>query len=179
MVYVALLRGINVGGHTAVSMSVLKEGFESLGYTRVATYINSGNVIFTCPKTDPLELEAAIESMITNKFGHTVLVVVRNIQEINYIINNVPTDWFTTKTKKCNVIFLHHSIDSPDVIAGAKPKQEIEECEYLPGVILWAAQTSDLTKSAMVKLSKSPHYKSMTVRNLATTLKIQELMQRV
>ena len=46
MVYVALLRGINVGGKNIVEMARLKQAFEELGFTSVKTYINSGNVIF-------------------------------------------------------------------------------------------------------------------------------------
>ena len=46
-VFVALLRGVNVGGNNIVSMRELKESFEELGFAQVSTYINSGNVIFT------------------------------------------------------------------------------------------------------------------------------------
>ena len=48
-VYVALLRGVNVGGNNMISMSALKESFTALGFAQVTTYINSGNIMFSCP----------------------------------------------------------------------------------------------------------------------------------
>ena len=61
MMYVALLRGINVGGNNTVSMTQLKKLFEELGYKDITTYINSGNVIFSNGQTNPRQLEEEIE----------------------------------------------------------------------------------------------------------------------
>ncbi len=176
MVYVALLRGINVGGKTTVSMAVLKKCFEDLGYESVKTYINSGNVIFKAKKTGARDLEIDIENIVQKTFGHALKVVVRSISEIEKIIKAIPKDWLTTTDKKCNVIFLRHEIDKPELVSQLTPKPGIEELVYQPGTLLWAAKTSDLTKSSMVKLSGHAAYKQMTIRNLNTTRKIYELM---
>jgi uncharacterized protein (DUF1697 family) len=147
--YVALLRGINVGGNTIISMAKLKESFESLGYQNVKTYINSGNIIFNHSSKDTVELESQIEKMIVKDFSLQVRVVVRSLEQYE------------------------------DILRDLHPKPGIEEVQYHPGVVFWAAKTSDLTKSNMIKLSKSALYKEMTVRNLNTTRKIYSMMCEV
>jgi uncharacterized protein (DUF1697 family) len=177
--YVALLRGINVGGNAIINMVKLKGCFEDLGYKSVKTYINSGNVIFVSALKDIGNLEAQIEKTIEENFSLNVRVVVRNFEQMEKLIHQMPKNWDALdKEHKYNVIFLSSRIDNPGILKGLQPKPEIEELHYHPGVLFWAAKTSDLTKSNMIKLSKSAFYKEMTVRNLNTTQKIYELMQR-
>ena len=76
MNYVALLRGINVGGNRKVPMADLKDCFEKLGHTEVKTYINSGNVIFTSETSDIQKLREALENEIEKTFGFFVDVLV-------------------------------------------------------------------------------------------------------
>ena len=66
--YVALLRGINVGGKNLIKMPALKASFEANGFQYVATYIQSGNVIFGSPETRPAELTRRIETMLAAAF---------------------------------------------------------------------------------------------------------------
>jgi uncharacterized protein (DUF1697 family) len=85
--HVALLRGINVGGRTKVPMTELKGVFEEMGYTDVATYIQSGNVVFdgtTAPKS------AAIEHRIAEAFGFDIAVVLRTSKELEAVIEANP-----------------------------------------------------------------------------------------
>ncbi|MEZ4194988.1 MAG: DUF1697 domain-containing protein [Candidatus Paceibacterota bacterium] len=82
--YVALLRGINVGGNNKVEMTKLKVCFESLGYNNVITYINSGNIIFETKKTDTKKLTEEIEKVIKDTFKLNIKVLLRdslNIQK--------------------------------------------------------------------------------------------------
>ena len=67
--HVALLRGINVGGRNKVSMAELREVVALLGHTGVATYIQSGNVLFSTAETDNAKLAGALESAIEDRFG--------------------------------------------------------------------------------------------------------------
>jgi uncharacterized protein (DUF1697 family) len=69
--FVALLRGVNVGGKNMISMKSLKESFERLGFTQVSTYINSGNIIFTTKETDPRKLEKKIEQMLSKEYSRS------------------------------------------------------------------------------------------------------------
>ncbi len=177
--YVALLRGINVGGNNKVSMAALKVCFEELGFSDVVTYINSGNIIFRAQDTDPRKLEPKIETCLHATFSFPISVAVRSFDDMQAIIQNLPQSWKTPDGLKCNVIFLRPAIDSPSITDGLKPKPDIEEVHYHPGVLFWSANTSDLTRTNMVKLSSEPIYKEMTIRIVNTVRKIYEIMKTV
>jgi uncharacterized protein (DUF1697 family) len=178
IIYVALLRGINVGGNGIISMKDLKVGFEKAGFKNVVTYINSGNVVFQSSEKDPRKVEKKIETMLAKEYDFVCKVVVRNQAEIEKLLKSVPKSWKNTD-RKCNVIFLRHAIDSKDILKGLSTKSDIEEVVYKPGVLFWSALTGDLGQSTMIKLSSKPIYKEMTVRNLNTTKKIFELMSKM
>jgi hypothetical protein len=63
--YVALLRGINVGGNNLIKMADLKACFEKLDLAEVATYIQSGNVLFSTTETDKTRLINTISLPLT------------------------------------------------------------------------------------------------------------------
>ena len=86
MVYVALLRGINVGGNNSISMSKLKECFETLGFKNVKTYINSGNVIFSGAKKSNRVLEKTLEEKVHKQFNFPVTIVIYTKDEIDSIV---------------------------------------------------------------------------------------------
>jgi uncharacterized protein (DUF1697 family) len=178
-VYVALLRGINVGGKTKVTMAELKLCFERLGFGRVTTYINSGNVIFTSPQKDPRILEKTIERSLQATFSLPINTVVRSQTEIKNLLDHLPASWRSDAAQKCNVIFLRPAIDSAKILEGLHPKPGIEELHYYPGVLFWSAPSSNLGKSEMIKLSAKPIYKEMTVRILNTVRKIYDVMSAV
>lgn len=176
MIYVALLRGVNVGGKNRVKMTTLATGLHQAGLSDVTTYINSGNVIFRYPKDSNEKIEKLIERVIEQIFDLKIKLVVQDINKIEQIVNSIPDSWAHDSTKKCNVIFLHSSIDNPNITQKLVIKPEIEELHYCPGALFWAAKTSDLTKSNMIKLSQHQMYQNMTVRNLNTTQKIYQIM---
>ncbi|MDF2667721.1 MAG: cytoplasmic protein [Paenibacillus sp.] len=89
--YVALLRGINVGGHKKIKMVELKRMFEGLGFQGVQTYIQSGNVLFES-KASAHILRQQIEKQIEEAFGFQVTVVLRTIEEMERIVRDCPYD---------------------------------------------------------------------------------------
>ena len=89
-VYIALLRGINVGGRKVILMADLKRVFENLGFPKVTTYIQSGNVIFRSEKKSELELENRINSGIKRSFHFDVKVIVKDLNEIAEIVRRNP-----------------------------------------------------------------------------------------
>lgn len=176
-IYLALLRGINVGGHSTVKMADLKDCFESLGYGKVRTYINSGNVVFAVANTDPRKLERTIEDALEQRFGFRIMVVVRNLEEVETLAGHVPKAWSKPGELKRNVMFLHHSAD-PAAVKRQAARQDIgEEVHYYPGVLFWSAPTSNVGKSNMLKLIGTPLYKAMTIRTLSTVYKLLDLMR--
>ncbi len=74
--YVALLRGINIGGHKKIKMADLRELFLSLGFHHVKTLLASGNAVFDTAPTDTGTLVETIETAITKAFGHDISVIV-------------------------------------------------------------------------------------------------------
>jgi uncharacterized protein (DUF1697 family) len=80
--YVALLRGINVGGAHKVPMSDLRTLFETLGHADVRTYIQSGNVVFTAKAGTPARVRAALEKSVAGEFGFDVTVLLRTAPEL-------------------------------------------------------------------------------------------------
>jgi uncharacterized protein (DUF1697 family) len=89
MRYIALLRGVNVGGHT-VKMDRLRALFEALGYTAVTTYIASGNVIFETDQTDSVMLEQQIEGHLHEALGYAVKTFLRTSAELAAVASYVP-----------------------------------------------------------------------------------------
>ena len=88
--HVALLRGINVGGRNRVAMAALREVVEGLGHTGVATYIQSGNVVFTSEETDTATLAAALERAIADQLGVQPKVVVLTREELAQVVADNP-----------------------------------------------------------------------------------------
>lgn len=89
--YIAILRGINIGGHRRVAMKALKELFESLGFRDVMTYVQSGNVVFRSPENKPAELfSEMINEAIRGQFGFNVPVICRTKGAWNETIHNSP-----------------------------------------------------------------------------------------
>src|SRR2546430_1985444 len=137
--FVALLRGINVGGNNMIRMSSLKTSFERMGFTDVTTYINSGNSIFRAKDGDARKLEKTIERMLEREYKLGCKVVVRSFAEMAALITSLPKTWNDDERWKYNVIFLRHSIDLEDVVDRLNAQRDIEEVVYRPGTLLWSA----------------------------------------
>lgn len=178
-VFVALLRGVNVGGNNMISMSALKKSFEALGFNDVVTYINSGNIIFKSEEADARKLETKIEKMLSKEYQLESRVVLRSLSEMEKLVQNLPENWTADRDWRYNVIFLRHTIDSEKILAELEIKKDIEEVVYCPGALLWSAQISELTRTNMLKLSSRKMYLDMTIRNQNTTRKLYELMKKV
>ncbi|SCW51085.1 Uncharacterized conserved protein, DUF1697 family [Paenibacillus tianmuensis] len=88
-IYIALLRGINVGGHNKIKMAELKRTLETMGLYRVQTYIQSGNVLFESEEI-PETLRLRIEGEIRAVFGISITVVMRTAEELERIIADCP-----------------------------------------------------------------------------------------
>lgn len=86
--YIALLRGINVGGHKKILMSDLRSLFESLGFEEVTTYIQSGNVVFSSEKDT--DLPSKISNAIESKYGFNVPILIKKASELDEIVSKCP-----------------------------------------------------------------------------------------
>jgi uncharacterized protein (DUF1697 family) len=106
MRYIALLRGINVGGNTMIKMPELKTSFEKLGFKNVVSYINSGNLAFDTTKTAEGKLVAKLEKAITADFGLQIQVMVREQGSIVDVLTNNPFKGEFESHKEMHVLFM-------------------------------------------------------------------------
>ncbi len=176
MRYVALLRGINVGGKALVKMADLKACLEELGFDDVSTYIASGNLLFRSGERDAATLERKIERAIEQRFRLPVKVVVLDCAAYGRIAEAIPKEWIGDATLRANVAFVRRGTDAKQVVRELRPDPAIEEVKAIDGAILWATRRDAINRSVMRKLIAGAAYKELTVRNLNTTLKLQELL---
>jgi uncharacterized protein (DUF1697 family) len=174
--YVALLRGINVGGKTLVKMAELRTCLEQLGFDDVSTYIASGNVLFASDEKDAAKLTTTIEHAIEQRFELPVKVVVLDRKTYARIVKAIPKSWVGDATMRANVAFVRPGTDAKQVVRDLEPDPAIEEVKAVDGAILWATRRDSLNRSAMRKLIAGAAYKELTVRNLNTTLKLHEML---
>lgn len=176
--YVALLRGINVGGKTKVEMAKLRVCFEQQKFSNVQTYINSGNVIFDSTKSES-EVIKIIENILKTSFGFDLKVVVRNFNQIKDLTANIPKTWVNDTAMRTDVIFLRPEIDNKDILNKIDIKPDIENIIYIPGAVVWNIDRKNVTRGSIVKLINTDLYSDMTIRNVNTVRKLAELMKNL
>ena len=175
MIYVALLRGINVGGNNKVSMKELKTLLDSLGFKNVSTYINSGNIIFESTAKDTNKITQKIEAGIKENFGLTIRVLVRDSKNIEKLCKALPAKWTNNTKMRTEIMFLWESMDSPSVIKKLKINP-VDTVKHIAGTVVWNFDRKDYNKSALPKIIGTEFYKNMTARNINTVRKLNQLM---
>jgi uncharacterized protein (DUF1697 family) len=178
MIYVALLRGINVGGNSKIEMNRLKALFESLGLEDVTTYINSGNIIFSSHK-DPELLDTTLENAIESEFKIKVPVVIKDQNTILNLIKKIPDHYTNDTEQKTDVIFLWKEVDSKKTLEELIIKPDYDRVEYISGAIVWNVLRKDVNKSGLLKIVGTQLYKKITIRNINTVRKIALLMDKI
>jgi uncharacterized protein (DUF1697 family) len=113
--HIALLRGINVGGRNRVAMADLRDVVTGLGHTDVATYIQSGNVVFTSKETDTTTLAAALERAIVDALGVAPKVVVLSRSELSQVVADNP--YPDEQNPKCLHAAFRNADMGPDEVA--------------------------------------------------------------
>lgn len=176
MVWVALLRGINVGGKNKVPMKQLAAAFERAGMTHVRTYINSGNVVFRSGENDPAAVGAALEAEIEAEIGFVPMLLVREGATIVAIAEALPAGWANDDVSKCDVMYLSREMDDPSALEHVTIKPDTDEVMYVPGAILWRVDRKLVGRSGLLKVMGTPLYKQITVRNCNTARKLAELV---
>lgn len=177
MIYVALLRGINVGGKNSIDMKLLKQAFERAGMRSVVTYINTGNIIFAVDDESKTNISHILEQAIQANFGLPIKVVVLSFDDYTQIINAIPESWTNDQQMKSDVMFLWDDINDKSILDKLVIKPDIDTVIYVAGAILWSVDKNNVTRSGMTKIVGTSIYRQMTVRNVNTTRKIYELMQ--
>ena len=178
MRYIALLRGINVGGNNKVAMSELKSCFEQAGFKNVLTYINSGNVIFESDETDTAKLVVICEAAIEKQFGFRVVCSVITAAELLAALKHA-TKWWNDGDAKHNALFVIAPKKADEIMtAVGEAKPEYEKVAAYHPIIFWSAPLKTFGRTRYSKIVGTKTYQSITIRNANTTLKLAELCQQ-
>ena len=180
MRYVALLRGINVGGKNLIKMTALKQCFEGRGFEDVSTYIQSGNVLFVPPKrVSRKELVRDVEAMLSDTFGVPLSVVLRSRTEMTAVVATAPKGFGREPAKyRYDVVFLKEPLTAAATMKQISMKEGVDQAWTGKGVIYLSRLTSRATSSRLNRIASLPIYKSMTIRNWNTTTKLLSLLER-
>jgi uncharacterized protein (DUF1697 family) len=173
--YVALLRGINVGGKNLVPMAKLRDTFLDTGFDDVSTYIASGNVLFS--STQPAaKLEHAIEAALEKRFGRLV-VVVRSQRQVRAVVDKAPKDFLALEgTHHRDAVFLKSPLTAAKAMKVVKLRDGVDQAWTGTGVVYFARLSAERQRSLMSKIVGTPEYQAMTIRSWSTATKLRALI---
>jgi uncharacterized protein (DUF1697 family) len=178
--YVALLRGINVGGSNLIRMAALKACFEAEGFREVATYIQSGNVLFTATRANPHTLTGQIEKALSKTFAYQSRVVVRSFEQMKATVEKAPRGFGRQPTAyRYDVIFLKDPLTPDEAMKSVTAKPGVDRVFPGDGVLYFSRLISRASQSHLSRVVGTPAYQNMTIRNWTTTGKLLDLMKRI
>jgi uncharacterized protein (DUF1697 family) len=175
--YLALLRGINVGGNNLIAMDELRGFFEGLGFGDVATYINSGNVLFRAPRQALGPLSERIEGELAKRVGRETRALVLTEAKLRAIVRDAPDEpGFGEDDHRTDAIFLFPPMTPARAWKVVEMKEGVDRAWKGKGVIYHARLTARATSSRMGRMVGTPAYQDMTIRSWGTITKLLQLM---
>lgn len=176
MRYVALLRGINVGGKNIIPMTGLKACFEDLGLSDVSTYIASGNVLFGAAGSARV-LAGRIERALTAGFRYQASVVLRSAAEMRTVVTRAPKGFGTDPAQyRYDVAFLKEPLTARVAIKQVPQREGVDQAYAGRGVVYFSRLVKRVTQSKLSRLTTLPIYQQMTLRNWNTTTRLLDLL---
>jgi uncharacterized protein (DUF1697 family) len=174
---VALLRGINVGGANVIPMAELRAAFETLGLVGVATYIQSGNVLFS-GGGDAVRLARRIERGLSEELGYSATIVLRSHAQMQAIVSGAPRGFGAAADRfRYDVVFLKEPLDAAEAMQSVRAREGVDEAHAGDGVIYFSRLIARASQSHLPRLVSTPVYRHMTIRNWNTTTKLLRLME--
>lgn len=178
MKYIALLRGINVGGNNKVSMADLKLALGEAGLTNVTTYINSGNVLFEANNADIERLTDLCERTIEQRFGFLVNCVVLSADSFRAAIDSAPTWWANGDVNmRSDALFvLRHGSASAVITVVGPVNNDYEWVDATDNVVFWTIDKRKYGKARLPKIIGSDAYRALSMRSSTTARKLYALL---
>ena len=175
--YLALLRGINVGGKNIIRMANLRGCFEAEGFRDVLTYIQSGNVIFRAPDSTSDALTVRIEEMLASAFDYQAKVVLRSREQMEAVVAGAPAGFGSQPDQyRYDTLFLRDSLTAEDAMREVLVRSGVDEAWAGDGVLYFSRLISQASRSYLSRLVSMPVYQEMTIRNWNTTTRLLRLM---
>jgi uncharacterized protein (DUF1697 family) len=170
--YVALLRGINVGGNNIIPMADLRACFEGGGFTDVATYIQSGNVVFSATGT-AADLTERIARMLSSAFSYDATLTIRTRSQMRATIERAPDGFGGEPDRfRYDAIYLMPPLTPAAAMREISLREGVDTIAAGPGVLYHSRLIALATQSRLSKIVASPIYPRITIRNWNTTTKL-------
>jgi len=177
--YAALLRGINVGGKNIIPMVTLRESFEAMGFTDVATYIQSGNVVLSANALDKGKLTRKIETTLTKTFGYASKIVLVSDRELERVVREAPPTFGTYPARyRYDVLFVIEPLTTAELLAHVTTTPGVDEVHGGEHALYFRRLLARATQSRLARIVGLPVYQSLTIRNWNTTTKLLALLRR-
>ncbi len=171
--YIALLKGINVGGYKKVPMADLRVQLTKSGLKQVRTYIQSGNVVFQSEYNNLDDIEASIQKTIQSFFGFEVSVLVRTRAHLKRIFDNCP---FPEEKKiKSYFTLLHHTPDEALIKVASEKVYKGEEYKIINDCIYFYCASGYGRAKFNINYFEKKLITTATARNYNTMVKLMEL----
>jgi uncharacterized protein (DUF1697 family) len=177
--YIALLRGINVGGNNLIKMLDLRSSFAAMGFTEVETYIQSGNVVFTSKQKNKAKLTAIIERALSDAFQYQSKVVVISAAELERVVAQAPKGFGRDMEQyRYDVLFVKEPLTTSEALADIPTTPGVDTSHSGDHAIYFRRLVSKAAQSKLNKLVQRPSYKNITIRNWNTTMKLMEMVRQ-
>ena len=185
MEYVALLRGINVGGTNKVVMSELREQIADEGYTNVRTYINSGNLVFeaevgTGPNTPHEDVAQTVEDVLARRYDFPIRLALLTAQDYLAELRNLP-DWWHGEVARRDALFYTRGLDRAHVRERIEAMEIGDEAVHFgQHAVFWAKfdEKTFLKTAYHKRLLREDFYRQVTIRSGSTVGKIAAMLSR-
>ncbi len=175
--HIALLRGINVGGHKKIKMAELRVMLTDLGFSNVATVLATGNIGFDADEMNASDLQTIIHDGILDTFGHDVDVLMRTQANIQALVATEPfASVAVTENTRLNVSFLGNEAQNTVTLPYDSPAPDFDILHVSATEVcsVWTLN-GKVRSTDYMKILEQEFGKNITTRNWNTVLKIADL----
>ena len=174
--FIALIRGINVGGKNIVPMAALRARFVEHGFTDIETYIQSGNVVFSSTETDPRALGARVSAILARHFSVETPVLVVSNATLARVVDEAPKGFGETPdTHRFDVLFVIPPVTPREVRAAITLKEGVDEAHVGSAALYFTRLIARATASHLTRITQSGVYSALTIRNWNTTRALDDM----
>ncbi|MBL0937772.1 MAG: DUF1697 domain-containing protein [Gemmatimonadaceae bacterium] len=172
MRWLALLRGINVGGNNIIPMADLRACIEELGYEDVATYIQSGNVLFDGPATHA-KVVAKVEKALKKNFDYEAKLVLLSADQLAEVIAEAPRGFGSKPDEyRYDVMFLRPTVNAEELVKDFPVNPEVDACWAGSHAVYYRRLIAKADQTYLDRAIRLPAGREMTVRNWNTTSRL-------
>ena len=179
MEYVALLRGINVGGNNKVVMSELREQVAAVGFGHVRTYINSGNLLFEAEDQASREdVAQTVEDILARHYDFPIRLALLTAQDYLAQLDELP-DWWHGEVARRDALFYTRGLDRHHVRERIEAMELGDEAVHFgEHAVFWGKfdEKSFLKTAYHKRLLREEFYRQVTIRSGSTVEKIAALL---